>query len=378
MKRMDGKAQKAYSPAEGSPLRSDVLSKLKDRSIKCITADSRVVDRAFNHLFGFEPLVSRSPEDENVLEGHWRKRLSQKYLHYIEMTNALLSGRIKINEEHCGGGIRPATREEITKMLSGGPKGGRWLHERKSEYYSESYNSNDVFQGYGSRGLKGYPMDVVAHMKELYEKNGRTIRILDVGSCDAYMLYQLKRKFNKRVETHGLSPFDEAHFKVDYYHKLTAERMPAEFKGYFDLVISNRTLEYVLLPHHALNNIVQSIAPGGRAEIEWNDHRLPIMESPELASCLDGYLARGSLEDTYELLEQGEAEHRDPELKRTPDVREGIAQLLISNPIYMRTVLAWCKEVADLMNVEGIETKITYWGKNFVWVPARLLIERKD
>jgi len=378
MKRMDAKAPGTYSPAEGSPLRSDVLSKLKDKSIKSIIPDSQVVDRAFNHLFGFEPLVSVSPEDEKVLEGHMRKRLSQRYSLYIGLTNALLSGRIKIVEDFKRDVIRPATRKEIAVMLAGGSKSNWWLQERRSEFFSSYFGSHDVFQCYGSRGLKGYPMDIRAHVNELYEKNKRSVRVLDVGSCDAYMLYQLKKEFGKRVETHGLSPFEEAHFKIDYYHKLAAERLPAEFKEYFDLIVSNRTLEYVLLPHHALDNIVRSIAPGGRADLEWNDHRLPIMESPELSSCLDGYLRCGSLDDTYELLKRGEAENRHTEYQEATGVLEKISELMTKDPIYMRTVLAWCKEIADLMNAEGIETKITGWGKNFVWVPARLLIERKD
>jgi SAM-dependent methyltransferase len=359
------------------PLRAGILQKLEDSWVARVKADKRVAERASKHLFDFAPLVSMSHKDKDVLRAYMKKCVSEAYSRYVRVTNRLLSGDTKIVPSLFSRNGKCPTRDETIGLLSGGPVNYLVSYRSGTGAFCTEY-AGSMLRGYGSRGLQEYNMNVLQHARELHARKGKTIRVLDVGSADAQMLHELKEKMGNRVETHALNPFDEPRFEVDYYHMLAAEYMPAEFRGYFDLIVSNRALEYVLFPHHALNNIVQAIAPGGRAEIGWDDHRLPIIKSPELELCLDGYLGSGLPEKVMQILKR-EFDKECKELygpdEKAPVFHEVLDGLLTRHAIRIKTVLAWCKTVVDILKTEGIKTEIA-WGTSEIVEPIGLLIQR--
>jgi SAM-dependent methyltransferase len=383
-------AAKPYSPVKGAPLRGHILRQLQKPGIKQIAADSRVPKLAVSRMFGFEPLVSLYPGEEKVLKELTKEQLAKVYLRYLNITNKLISGNIKIAPLDSEGSMnradyRSASKNEIRGIMSNNPK--NWL----SEVDGNGYGTISSSLCDGSRGLQGYAseskFDVLKNANELFEKKGKPIRVLDVGSNRGDMLCELKAIMGDKVETHALSLLDEPHLASDYYHMLTAERMPAEFGGYFDLVVSHRTLEYVVFAHRALENIAKSLAAGGRALVEWSDHRLPIrilapgckvVPMPQaVTAALGEYLGSRMPKEVRIFLEHNH--RRLCEAKGAPDdFEKKLKASAERSKIYLKSIMAWSKSVVDILNEQSLSTTIQNWGKNSIWLPARLLIERKE
>ena len=264
-------AVKPYSPVKGAPLRGDIIRQLTEGAVQ-IVPDMRIPKRAASRLFCFEPLVSLSGNEETALKAAAGKIMAENYTSYVKKANNLLSGIAKVGTDLDGkDDWQLATRKEIAHMLSGKdfagdvrtwpPTGGGWGTTARDTHFSGYCTGN--LENYMAEDGSAIPVLKLAH--ELCAKNSRPIRVLDVGANGAQMLYDLKRLMGHKVETHALAPFDEPHHKVDQYHMLIAERMPSEFRESFDFVVTRATLMHATLAHRALENIAETLAPGGIA-----------------------------------------------------------------------------------------------------------------
>jgi hypothetical protein len=78
------------------------------------------------------------------------------------------------------------------------------------------------------------------------------------------------------LETHGITMEQEpGMYKVDQFHYVAAERMPADFKGKFDLILSNMSFRYHLFQHISLRNAVLALTKGGQARLSVTCDRIP-------------------------------------------------------------------------------------------------------
>jgi SAM-dependent methyltransferase len=140
----------------------------------------------------------------------------------------------------------------------------------------ESYYKTEGLSYYWSRGLKDYreehrvPVDDIIKRLSAGKSN---LQILDLGSMTSQMLSEVKDIFKDTIVTHGLSPLHCPQYKVDHFHCLYGEYLPKSFANKFDLIVSQRAIEYAMFPDLILENIVQSLAPGGEAYLQWQPGR---------------------------------------------------------------------------------------------------------
>lgn len=103
----------------------------------------------------------------------------------------------------------------------------------------------------------------------------KKLKILDIG-CGMGKALQDAKELDPNLETHGITLEQEAgDFNVDEFHYVAAERMPANFKNKFDLILSNVSFRYYLFQHIALRNAVLSLAKGGQARLSVTCDRIP-------------------------------------------------------------------------------------------------------
>ena len=368
---------KTYSHVRGAPLRGDILRQLAEGA-EHIAPDMRIPKRALDRLFYFEPLVTLSCDEEAALKAAVWNMMADKYSCYVEKTNSLLSGRAKVERLDGNEGWQIATRNEIAHMLSGKDfagdvktfplTGGEWATIARDTYFSEYCTCN--LESYMALDGSAIPVLKLAH--ELLEKNNRPIRVLDVGANGAQMLYDLKRLLGHKVETHALAPFDEPHHKVDQYHMLIAERMPSEFRESFDLVVTRATLMHAILAHRALENIAETLAPGGIAIAMLSDDS-PVHDDVQgWEASLEGYCEKMTL-DVEKYIGHGRTGVRwMAELVESYHKKFkwlGIAQA--------KKILAMDSAVGSMLERSDMNATII-WGKHFPYQPDRLIMEKKE
>ncbi len=235
----------------------------------------RLVRRSVGRLLGFEPLHSLSKSERTALREKMAHEINQDVDRQFDNARKLITGKMKLrrygkNRMFPRGRPLKMTPERLTKLFSSGSAVSAHL---ATEHEGEG-RSSYTLGGYGARGAKGYAMESLGFnpvdlaRKAVRRKKG-PIRLLDVGSQDSRALFDIKKALGKKVETHALSPTDVPRFPSDAYHFLAAEHLPTEFREKFDLIISNRALEYSIFPHLAIQNIALALAPQGRAFLQW-------------------------------------------------------------------------------------------------------------
>ncbi len=224
---------------------------------------------------------------------------------------------------------------------------------------------------FGSRGLTGYGFNVLSFMRKAREEKEGSIRVLDVGAGDAIMLNDLKRSMRHTVETHALTLQPVAQRRTDFLHILTAEHMPKAFEGKFDVIVSNRALEYAVLPHLALRNVALALAPGGRAALQWRPGRY--RASDALGNRVKSFFTSPQrLKPTPGALE---LIREAPDNTQTPEeiVEKGIRE-------YKEDAghsLAWLNEIARIRQTPGYKLYIqSYDASAFGWIPGLITIYR--
>jgi SAM-dependent methyltransferase len=159
---------------------------------------------------------------------------------------------------------------------------------------------------------------------------------------------------------------------------LTAEFLPREFKGKFDLIVSHIALEYAVLPNLALKNISQSLSPGGKAYVDWRAGRRDSreMHSP-LAKFFASYKKSVPSNEAKELVRWGMShwgrEQVTPE-QAEKAIKEGFEQYKVD----AGQTMAWCNQLASLQKDPKLTIKILYTMPSpFGYIPAGLSIEKK-
>lgn len=362
-----------YSPVQGPQQRRKLLKELgRKPARKKFSVSPREVRRNVGKMFGFDPLTSLTAAECSLLRSYARLSVHSTTTGHIKYASMLLSGQGRGIVGFRGKSHR-MRRQTIRKLYSEGKR-----FDNTQIRYTEGSGTIEGTLGYGCRGLKRYDFDVLGGAREAYQRKGSQIRVLDVGSMTGKMLAELKSKMGDKVETHALSPDDVPKQKVDAYHMLVAEYMPMEFRGKFDVIVSNRSLEYSLFPNIALQNIAQSLAPGGKAYLQWRSGRTA--HKRELGSRLMEFFARypkaEPLSGAKQIIKEGAA--ADGQTLTAAQVDAKIKIGLEHGGANARQNLAWCNEIAKLRKFSEFNVKIDGWiWAEFGWAPSYLIIERK-
>jgi SAM-dependent methyltransferase len=216
----------------------------------------REVRRAVKEMFSFEPLVNPSRTELSLLKNWALSAVGSFMQRNREKVYKIGSSP---EQPHSMSDEQPQ-RADLLSMLSNG----------------ESYSKTAGLSYYWSRGLRDYrekhrvPVDdIIGQLSAGKSK----LQILDLGSMTSQMLSEVKDIFIDTIVTHGLSPFHCPQYKVDHFHCLYGEYLPKSFANQFDLIVSQRAIEYAMFPDLILENIVQSLAPGGEAYLQWQPGR---------------------------------------------------------------------------------------------------------
>jgi SAM-dependent methyltransferase len=377
------KKPRAYEPARGPQQRRrllrDVAVPRRSREVPSYSySDAR---KLAGKMLGFEPLTPLSSERLSLL-----KQLAiEQTLHELELQSAkargLLYGVDRVHYHGLGKGGRRAERGEVVGLFTDAKKARSTpVHETLLSTGGGSIEFLD-----NTRGLQGYiseaGIDVLKHAKEVRAKQGRKIRFLDVGHHTGLVASELKKEMGREVETHTLSPWDRAKFPgVDAYHLLYAEFLPKEFRRHFDLIVSCRALEYSLFPDSAIRNIAESLAPGGRAVVQWkaggfvtHDERKGLFFYPP---------AEKYHKPFREIKLTSEGRKIMQESLDALEIKITIGELLGGfDPLrkfFKEQAMAWCNELGRLRADPGLEVRFeTYVDNMGGFTPARVFIERK-
>ncbi|MCX6802149.1 MAG: methyltransferase domain-containing protein [Candidatus Diapherotrites archaeon] len=377
------KKPRAYEPVRGPQQRRRLLRGVavprKSREVPSYSySDAR---KLAAKMLGFEPLTPLSRERLSLL-----KQLAiEKTLHELESNSTeargLLYGVERGHYYGIGNETRRAERKEVIGLFTDAKKERTTtvslINLRSGVQADRSLETN--------RGLQDYAddvgIDVVKHAKEVRSAQGRKIRFLDVGHHTGRVASELKSEMGAEVETHTLSPLDHARYPgVDAYHMLYAECLPKEFRRHFDLVVSSRALEYSLFPDSAIRNIAESLAPGGRAVIQWRSGRFVRHDSNK------GLFF-------YPPAEKYQAPFKG--IKLTPAGRKVMQESIDAfkvnitidellwrfDPLkqfFKEQAIAWCNELGRLRADPDLTVRFEDYGSDMGgFTPYRVFIERK-
>ena len=371
----------AYEPVKGPQHRRRLLRELGRVGARpSFSFSPREVRSSTARMFAFEPLTPLAAGELQLLKRFTTSRNSRPAVNRLaEKALALASGKAKLRVGSQMRLVKPR-RSTILQIFSDGKRYAR------AESFDEQGGGKLYLQG--SRELKRYRnggIDALKITREVAAKKAGVIRVLDVGAATAKMLAELRRKIRGRIETHALSPQDEPREPVDFFHLLTAEYLPEEFRRKFDVIFSHRALEYSLLPHVAIRNISEALAPGGKAVVQWRPGVNLYLEK-ELQSRIQGFFANygpGVLSEAGRCLVREALRHTsirkempdgelDELIDKTSAERVGRAGWLA------RQEVAWLNEVARLANAPDL--RVTFDGRNAgqSWSsPAIVTIERR-
>lgn len=254
--------------AEG--LRSGIFRKLSPAEIKEIVAR--------NH-FGFIPLTPLTEKEGRLLLelalGNLNKALNKSNLEN-------LCGQVFYDGEtfYVKGGETNDPYTKATPWLLSTDQKIKLLFNPKIWWEKRigfSGGGSCPLTRYGNRnllGLDAYFSDEKKFrelLSKIRQRSGvNKLLVLDIG-CGMGKALQDMKELDSDIETHGITMEPEpAMFSADYFHYITAERMPLEFEGKFHLIVSNMAFRYFLFQHKALLNVVKALASGGYADLHFS------------------------------------------------------------------------------------------------------------
>ena len=198
-------------------------------------------------------------------------------------------------------------------------------------------------------------------------------------------MYELKRvHFGERVETHGLSLEGTPHYPCNNFYRMSADYLPGSFAGKFDVIVSSRCLEYVLLAHRALEGIAAALAPRGVAVVQWRSGRaidvsqdlpdevkrkllnsLPEAPSPAFFSDIEECLSICADNSRFAEIARGKRDNLEPHMSSE--------EYRIANHLS----LAWSDAVQRLRKDPSFDVTIEKWTMTYIGpLPGRVRVNR--
>jgi SAM-dependent methyltransferase len=251
---------------KGPSLRRHLIKGILVRDLPSFQMTDSIWRKQERQLFSFEPMQHLTKLELQLLKDFARLK-SEIFLSSLYQSLSKASrGTATLCSSDDSGGYSNISVESV-------------LRNSRSFYSTRCREplSNSTITSYGSRSLDEYlsdgDIDVLSFVRTFAEKAGIKPKVLDVGSCGAQMLFDLKQALNGNVTTFALSPFDEPRLPTDFSFLKFAEYLPESFRGNFDLIFSHSALEYTVFQDLALENIAECLAVDGIAVLEWRAAR---------------------------------------------------------------------------------------------------------
>ena len=272
-------------PGSGALLspRERFITDLKNPSIKHVGVPHREIRAAAQRMASYAPLIDTTIEERKIISHFAMLGMEEHWKDLSENLGKLRDGEWKLRNPATGV-LGKATKEQVEAIFT------VWEASIIKAFCTCPGNEckktpgNSMKNRTLSEMLAEDGLDArSAANAALRAKKGK-IRILDAGCGDAMGLHELKQEMGSKIETHGLSILEETRAPVDYSYHMSAELMPAGFKGMFDLEISDNALQYVSLPHIMIANIAESLASKGKAVVNWMESQFEIMYKTNVSS----------------------------------------------------------------------------------------------
>lgn len=233
------------------------------------------------NFFSFEPLAGLDQEQEALLRSQATERLTKtlNMKEYQQLSGPVLyDGKSNVYIAGAEERLQEKDRSKL-KLLSVQEKADLYFNPQ-SLYrlrYNTEWGSSDIVH-YGNRDLVGQGQEYFDNVKEftdliadVRQKTGvEKLAVLDIG-CGMGKALQDMKDIDPNLETHGITQEQEpAMFDSDYFHYISAERFPAEFRNKFHFINSQISFRYFIFQHIALRNVLLSLAQGGFARLRFS------------------------------------------------------------------------------------------------------------
>ncbi|MCI0566259.1 class I SAM-dependent methyltransferase [bacterium] len=238
----------------------------------------KIVDREF---FSFEPLTPLDTEQEKLLRGVILKRLTFAVNHQdlrLFCGDVFTDdGRLIYGDVKDKNGVKLSAQEKLDIFFN-----PELCNEMRciQLYDNGSTYERHGWAGYGNRDLVGHYFgregDFKEILRDIRNATGKEfLKVLDLG-CGMGKALQDMKDIDPHLETHGVTMEQElGMFNPDVFHYMASERLPADFRGQFDLITSNVSFRYYFLQHIALRNAVLALSKGGLARLAVSCERIP-------------------------------------------------------------------------------------------------------
>lgn len=214
----------------------------------------RIIRQLVARCFNDSPLVELDPKIRGLF----------KQLLRLAFRNRITRQVDKLSEWFSEGTCRFVSRDidslnEIFRspdlFLSAGLIG----RSNKNEFRGLSNDCHARAKNYADQGI-----DLAEAIKDIKKrKEKEKVYVLDLGCSGARTLYDLKCEFGDRIVTVGISLYEEPHLYTDLFLNRPFEVLPDSFRNRFDLVFSRYGFDYSFMPHIAIDNAFNCLAPGG-------------------------------------------------------------------------------------------------------------------
>jgi hypothetical protein len=168
---------------------------------------------------------------------------------------------------------------------------------------NRAFSSHEAFQesDYGDGSRAEYSPELESEfdrfLTDAISRSGNA-RVADFGAAGAEFISKRRAAHQGTVHACATSLHYQPHASVDDYVQAPFEWLPKRMESSFDAVVSHMAWRYSILPHIALRNMARSLAPGGRAALEYSLSKSlegvvcfpQPKEAPEVLGKLSSYL----------------------------------------------------------------------------------------
>jgi len=249
----NGNPMTQLSDEEETKLRSYVFGKLKSNLIRPVF--QQITEKPL--IYCFLPSGSKI-----TFDGQNPVSYNGHFFFYVDEKVADRKAHLKKLADIGATDLTPQEKLELFSDIN------IWAQARYFQVLPRIKIIGSLRDGDGSRSIRDYDLENVKKIiGRIRKRTGKTdLKVLDVGGMLGQACYDLQEMDPNVITTNLTLTEDPTNFPVETV-LASAERMPSEFRGRYDLVLSNMAFRYFMFPHKALENCLDALSVGGEAHL---------------------------------------------------------------------------------------------------------------